>query len=127
MRSLSITPALALAAALLLSTPLDGKAQVNQGLVPCSSGTPTSLSASGSSSNTQLIANCGVNVILYNVGSQEAFYKIGTSVAVAAATTDNSLPAGAFVLLSLTPNQRWIAAITSTSTTTIRLVQGTVR
>lgn len=97
-----------------------------QGITPC---TPSSsLSVTTTSSNVQLSACSGV-VLLWNVGAQEAFYKYGAASSTAATTgTDSwSIPATSFVVLNLGTNRPYLAAITSSSTTTLRITQGQVR
>lgn len=103
---------------------LGAPAKAQMGLTPC--GTPISLSVSGSSTNAQL-SSCGGTLILWNLGTQEAFYKYGTASTTAATTSDWSLPGGAFVVLNLGTNRPYLAAITSTSTTTLRITQGQTR
>lgn len=125
MRSLSITPALALAAALLLSyTP--ARAQTAAGWVPCSQGAPSPISATVASARQALTAGCGPNVILYNTGTVPIYYKLGTS-SVAAAVTDHPLPGGGYVVLSVGPGSTNVAAITASSTATVLIDQGSMR
>lgn len=94
------------------------------GITPCS---PNSLSVTASSSNVAL-SSCGPVVIVYNISAQEAFYKLGATSSVAATTTVTdsfSLPGNAFVVLQVSAiAPGFIAAITATSTTTLRIVQG---
>lgn len=87
---------------------------------------PTALSVSGASSRTALgaVNPCGASVVLYNVGTQEVFYRLGDNTAVAT-ITDNSLPAGSFVVLSILVSQTNVAAITAAATSTVRVLQGT--
>ena len=92
-----------------------------QGITPCAA--PTALSVSTSSSNQQLSA-CGGTVLLWNITSQEAFFKSGTASNTTAATTDFSLPGNAFIVLNLGTARPYLAAITASSTTTIRIIQG---
>lgn len=95
-------------------------ASARQGITPCAAFT---LSVSGTSSNQQL-STCGDTVLLWNVGSQEAFYTFGTSSSTAATTSNYSIPGTSFVVLSLGLTGLYLAAITSTSTTTLRVTQG---
>lgn len=106
-------------AAIVLASP--GSAQ--RGFTPCT-GTQPSLSVSNVSSNVQL-GTCGGTAILYNNGSQEAFYVLGSASNTAATTSNSSLPGNTFVVLSV-PVSFYLAAITSASTTTIRVVQGSM-
>lgn len=87
-------------------------------------GTAQTLSVTTASSTVQMANVPGSQVILWNIGSNEAFYKIGVSAAAAAATTsDYSLPAGAAIVLNV-PQAYFIGAITASSTTTIRVSKG---
>ena len=94
-----------------------------QGITPCAS---FSISVSNTSANQQLSA-CGGVVILMNITSQELFYNYGSTNATAAITSNFSLPGNSFVTLNLGINSSWIAAITATSTTTLRITQGQTR
>ena len=109
----------------LLST-LAPQAQVPKGISACA---PNSLSVTGTSSNIQL-SQCGPSVILMNLTSQEAFFKVGkasTTVATTTITDSYSIPGGAYIVI-VVPNLDvagwYLAAITATSTTTIRVIQG---
>lgn len=90
------------------------------GITPCAA---ESLSVTGSTGNVAL-SGCGAVAIVYNITSQEAFYNLGTS-SVTATTSNYSIPGNAFVVLqvSTSPSQ-FLAAITASSTTTLRVVQG---
>jgi len=97
-----------------------------KGISPCA---PNSLSVSGTTSNVQL-STCGASVILMNLTSQEAFFKVGKASNTAATTTvtdSYSIPGGTYIVITV-PNfdtAGWyLAAITATSTTTIRIIQG---
>jgi hypothetical protein len=97
-----------------------------KGIEPCA---PNSLSVTGSSSNIQL-SKCGASVILMNTTSQEAFFKVGNASTTAATTTvtdSYSIPGGTYIVITV-PNLDvagwYLAAITATSTTTIRVIQG---
>lgn len=122
----------ALCAAALLLWPLGAKAQL-AGISPCAGGT---LAVTGTSANV-LLANCGPVVIVYNITSQEAFYNTGaTSSTVATSQTTsttaptnlngaNSIPGNSFVTLNISNlATAYLAAITASSTTTLRIVQG---
>lgn len=106
-------------AALTICTELQSQA----GITPCAA---ASLSVTTSSSNTQLSA-CGGTVLLWNVGTTEAFYKYGTASNTAATTSDWSLPGSSFVVLNLGFNRQYLAAITASGTTTLRITQGGTR
>lgn len=113
----------AICVALLLSFGGAADAQI-AGISPCK---PNSISVTGTTSNVALAA-CGPVAIVYNITSQEAFYQLGATVATTATTDPTlnySLPGNGFVVLqvsSSTPG--FIAAITATGTTTLRIVQG---
>jgi hypothetical protein len=94
-----------------------------QGITPCASAT---LSVSGTSSNVQLSA-CGETALLWNVGTQELFYTIGAASNTAATTSSNSLPGNSFVVLNVSNAKLYLAAITATSTTNLRITQGLTR
>lgn len=99
---------------------------VTAGMTVCASNT---ISASNSSSAITL-SNCGPVVIIYNITSQEAFYNpgpIATTAAYngAAGTGGLSIPGNTYVVIQINqaaPGQ--LSAITATSTTTLRIVQG---
>ena len=108
-------------AILFVFTPLLAEAQQTIGITPCSANT---ISATTTSSNI-LLSNCGPTVIVWNVGSQEAFYLTGTASSTAATTASYSVPGTSFVVLNVgagtTP---YLAAITASSATTLRITQG---
>lgn len=108
-------------ALLLLGFIPQASAQPPQGLTPCSSG--ISLSATNTSSNSQL-SNCGAVVIVYNIGAVEAFLNWGTASTTAATTSGWSLPPGFGVALNAGRAPLYLAAITSSGSTTLRVVQG---
>jgi hypothetical protein len=87
------------------------------GITVCSANT---ISVSNSSSAITL-SSCGPVVIIYNITSQEAFYNTG-----ATATTSNySIPGNSYVVLQVPQaNPGQLSAITASSTTTLRIVQG---
>ena len=105
--------------AAVLATPV----RAQQGITPCASAT---LAVSNTSSNVQMSA-CGETALLWNVGTQEAFYKLVTTSAGTAATTDNSLPGNSFVVVNVSNAKLYLAAITASSTTNIRITQGLTR
>jgi hypothetical protein len=101
------------------------------GISACAGGT---LAVTSSSANVQL-STCGPVVIVYNITSQEAFYAFGaTSSAAATAQTTStaapiagtySLPGNSFVTLNISnETAAYLAAITASNTTTLRIVQG---
>ena len=91
-----------------------------QGIIPCSAQT---ISVSNSSSSVQL-SNCGGTVLLWNISSQEVFYTWGLAPNTAATTSSYSLPGNSFVVLNLGLAQYYLAAITGSSTSTLRITQG---
>ena len=114
--------------------PISAFAQSAQaGMSPCAGGT---LAATSSSSNVQLSA-CGPVVIIYNISSQEAFYGFGstssaTATSQSTSTTapvanEYSIPGNTYVVVQV-PNTGaaawYVAAVTATSTATLRIVQG---
>lgn len=108
----------------LFTVAFSSAAWAQQGITPC---TPAAtLNVTTSSSNVQLSA-CGGTVLLWNVGAQEAFYAYGSTSATAATTSSFSLPGTSFVVLSLGNARPYLAAITSTSSTTLRITQGQTR
>jgi hypothetical protein len=87
--------------------------------------TPTgavSLAVSNVSSRVAF-SNSDATVILQNAGTTNIFYKLGNS-SITAATTDYSLPAGYQIAIKIT-SETYVAAITSSSTSTLKVVQGT--
>ena len=110
---------LAVAALFLVSHQANAQA-TQAGLTVCAS---SSLSVTGSSANV-LLSGCGHSVVLTNIGSNEAFYNVGAASTTTATTSSASLPAGNSIVLNVGDNAPYLAAITSTSTTTIRITQG---
>ena len=106
-----------IAAGSILGIGIRSAKAVLAGISVCSA---NSISVSNSSSAITL-SNCGPVVIIYNITSQEAFYNTG-----ATATTSNySIPGNSYVVLQVSqaaPGQ--LSAITASSTTTLRIVQG---
>lgn len=113
----------AIALFLVLFIPGATKAQYMAGLSPCSA---NSISVSGTSGNVQL-STCGPVILLWNITSQELFYNFGTASTTAATTSNYSIPGNSFIVINL-PNAQaagyYLAAITATSTTTLRITQG---
>jgi hypothetical protein len=108
------------AAILCALGPLEARAQT-AGILPCNA---ASLSVSNTSSNVQL-SKCAPSAIIMNIGSTEAFYNFGATSAAAATTSNYSIPANSWQLVVVGTNGEWIAAITASSTTTLRILQGT--
>ena len=108
---------------LLFAAVIAVPASAQQGITPCAS---KSLSVTSSSGNVAL-SNCGETALLWNVGTQELFYKLVTTSAGTAATTDNSLPGNSFVVVNTGQAPLFLAAITNTSSTTLRITQGLTR
>lgn len=102
--------------------------QPPKGISPCAA---NSISVSNTSSNVQL-STCGATLIIMNLTSQEAFYQLGQASSTAATSTPTSsysLPGNAYEVITVpglggTGSGWYFAAITATSTTTIRLIQG---
>jgi hypothetical protein len=97
--------------------------QTPKGFAPCHA---FSISATSSSSNIQL-ANCGPTVILMNLTSQEAFFNYGSASSTTASSSNYSLPGGAYIMITVpdqSPAGWYIAGYTSTSSTTIRILEG---
>ena len=122
-----------LCGALACASPTPLFAQASQaGITPCGGGT---LAVTGTSSNVQL-STCGPVAIVYNISTQEAFYALGSTSATAAVAQSSttspvasqySIPGNTYVVINV-PNAGapawYLAAITATSTTTLRIVQG---
>jgi hypothetical protein len=108
--------------------PLRANAQHPAGFAPCVNATGAfTIAVTGSSAN-QLLTHCGPSVLLMNIGTQELFYQIGTTSSTAATTSSYSLPGNSYILLTVSQiGTTYIAAITSTSTTTLRISQGTAQ
>ncbi len=104
----------------------DGSIDVNGTFSASFTGfTPTgaaSLAVTGSTGRVAL-PNADTTVILQNTGTTNLFFKLGT-VAVTAATTDYSLPSGYSMAVQIT-TETHVAAITASSTTTLKVIQGT--
>lgn len=90
------------------------------GISPCANST---ISVTVASSNVHL-STCGSVVLLWNTTSQEAFYAYGSASNTAATTSSYSLPGNSFVVLNLGVSGLYLAAITASSTTTLRITQG---
>ncbi len=99
---------------------VDAQAQT-AGMLPCNA---ASLSVSNTSSNVQL-SKCAPSALIMNIGTTEAFYVFGaTSATTTAQTTNFSIPANSWQWVTVGTNGEWIAAITASSTTTLRIIQG---
>lgn len=77
-----------------------------------------SISATTSSARSAYPAGDSDGVCVYNAGSVPIFIKSGDS-SVAAATSDNFVPAGQFRVLARNPRDTHLAAITASSTATV--------
>lgn len=84
-------------------------------------GSYSTLSATTSTANVALPA--GAVVVVYNQGSVPAFVKLGTSNAVTATTSNDMVPAGGGIALTVGSNT-YLAAITGSSTTPLNLSGG---
>jgi hypothetical protein len=80
------------------------------------------LSVTNSSSNAALPT--GAEVVVYNVGANAVYVKLGTSNAVTATTSDDYISAGGALALTVGSNT-YIAAITAASTSTLNVSGGT--
>lgn len=128
MRSRLSFPALAFAAALLLSLLAHGPA----GAQPAPPTPPpisvkggnASLTTSAASANVALpSSNLTFSVVqLINDGANELFYNLGTTSGVTAASTNAPLPAGASVALFVGQNT-FVAAISPGGASTLRVIQ----
>lgn len=108
--------------ALFFQTQLVFAQTQTSGITPCATG--ATLSVSVASSNTQL-STCGSSVIIWNTGANDAFLNWGTaSTTAAVAATGWAVPAGTSMVLNTGRAGLYLAAITSSSTTTLRLTQG---
>ena len=62
-----------------------------------------------------------------NLTSQEAFFNVGKASSTVATTGSYSIPGGAYIIITV-PNDNvagwYLAAITATSTTTLRVIVG---
>jgi hypothetical protein len=62
-----------------------------------------------------------------NLTSQEAFFNVGQASTTAATTSDYSIPGNSFLTLTVPDESAagwYVAAITASSTTTIRIIEG---
>ena len=102
---------------------LTGQASAQQaGMAPCNA---ASLNVTAYSSNVQL-TKCAPSALLMNIGTVEAFYSFGATSALAVATTNSySIPASSYQWVVVGTNAEWIAAVTASSTTTLRITQAT--
>lgn len=88
------------------------------GLTPS---TAASISVTGTSSRVQLGAS-GTTILLQNTGTNDAFVAFGGS-GVTATTSSHSLPAGKSIAYNAAASS-YVAAITASSTTTVKVSQG---
>lgn len=100
-------------------------AQQQHGFNPCTvAAGAQSMSVTTTTSNVQL-TTCGPNLLVFNITSQEAFYAIGKTSSTTATTGSFSIPGNSYIMLSVPSGTAyWFAAITGSSTTTLRLSQG---
>ena len=89
------------------------------GFAPATSATPLAVT----STTGQEALPAGVTVQVSNTGSNTAFVNLGTSSSVTATTSNLPIPGGSTVWLTVGSNTN-IAAITSSSTTTLNLIGG---
>lgn len=116
-----------LAALIALATVCPAFPQASQGITPCVQGgsVATTLAVTTSTNNVHLATtNCGPTVIVYNITSQEAFFNLGSASNTAATTSGWSLPGNTYVVLNVSTAGLYLAAITASSTTTLRIIQG---
>lgn len=90
------------------------------GFTPCQNAT---ISATGTTSNIQS-NGCGQGVIVRNIGTTEAFIAIGTASNTAATTSGISIPGGTATFFNVSSQSIYIAGITATGTTTLRVSFG---
>lgn len=94
------------------------------GITPCVIGAqPADLSVSGSSANRHL-STCGETLIVFNNGTTDIRFRLGTASTTAATLTDLLIPANSFVVLNVGTSGMYIAAISS-GTSTLSFIQGT--
>lgn len=104
------------------------EAQQARGISPCvqSGSVPTTLAVTVTSANVQA-STCGPTLIIMNITSQEAFINIGSASNTAATTSGWSVPGNSYVVIQVPTGGTagwYLAAITGSSTTTLRLIQG---
>jgi hypothetical protein len=101
--------------------------QPPRGFASCAGNPPAAISVSNTSANVQL-STCGPNVYLINDGTTEAFWALGSASSTVATTSSNPILANSYQLIIVpgyaTANGWYLAAITSSSTTTLRIMQG---
>ena len=84
----------------------------------------TTLGPTTVTSNVALPAgNRGNNITIQNVGTVEAFVNFGVGAGTVASTANESIPASAARCFT-SPNATFVAAITASSSTTLRVSQG---
>lgn len=94
------------------------------GITPCAIGTqPSDLAFTVTSSNVHL-STCGETLIAFNNSANDARFRLGSSSATTALTTDLLLPSKSFVVLNVGIAGLYFAAIGSGSGT-ISFIQGT--
>lgn len=110
---------LALALALAPIREVHAQSAPGTGFAPT---TAAALSVSNASNNVALPAN-GQVVWLFNTGTVTAYFKLGATSAVTAAITDIPLRPGVGILIPNSPGA-YVAAITSSSTTSLDVIGG---
>ena len=87
--------------------------------------TPTGAATLAVTSGSARVAlpDTNTTVVLQNTGSTNLFFKLGNG-SVTAAVTDYSLPAGYSIAVKISTETN-VAAITASSTTTLKVIQGT--
>lgn len=104
------------------SNPFPVNASVSVGGFAPGGAYATPLSVSNSTGNVALPA--GTEVVVYNVGANAVYVKLGTSNAVTATTSDDYIPSGGALALTVGSNT-YLAAITGSSTSTLNISGGT--
>lgn len=94
------------------------------GISPCQiSVQPADLSVSGTSANRHL-STCGETLIVFNNGSTDIRFRLGTGSTTTATLGDMLIPANSFVTLNVGSSGLFLAAISS-GTSTLSFIQGT--
>lgn len=90
---------------------------------PNTAGTVTHAVTTTSSTATALVGS-GPELLVQNVGATECFFEQGTSAVTVSTSTGLPVPAGAILVIGRAPGATHIVAITSASTTTLRVTTG---
>ena len=113
-----------LLAAGVLAPPAAQAQPAQSGLSPCPlNNSAITLAVANTTSNVQL-STCGPVVVIWNVGSVEAFINVGSASNTAATTAGWSVPGSSFRTFNFGTSGLYLAAITSSSSTTLRVTQG---